>query len=1082
MEAPSPKPYPVVGHLPYLTVKGKAQPEILHDLVQDFDYDCVKLNIAGKTILLTANPDHVQQMVEDAGSFGKIVHDMTRGPFWAARQSAGKGLFTTSDMEEEWGIAHRVLISAFSMQGMKEAVPLAVEATLDAARVFENLGTSANVEIGGSMTGITFDVIGRFSCGLDFGTSKDPDIRYSHPFLLNMDTTLTTNTILGDAPYKARLPSSMMRSRKEAIRRQHEYVRKIIDDRRSGRQVAARPDLLSRMLEQTDPETGRKMEDDIMAANLITFFAAGHDSTSSLLTTAMFYISQYPEVEERLVAEINEVLPGEDDVPTYQDLKKFKYMTQVLKECLRLHPPAPGFLKRALKDGKIGSYNLMAGTQVLTSLAALHTNPAIWGPNAAKFDPEHFSPEAEAARHKYSWLPFSAGARACIGMQLSLTEARVALAILWKKFTFRLHKSARVYGDYSKVFFKLRDVQMTAHPRAAATCVVPRAPAAAILQEAESPITPKPQQPSGSSSNSNGQGVPPHGTSVNVYYGSNMGNCKGIAEQSAAAAKVYGFHPVLAPLDQAIGELPALAAAKGLALIVTSTYNGTPPDNARKFSKWAETSSDLSGLQVGVLGIGNSNWKTFQAFPRKVMADLKAASATSLLNHGEVDEEDDLESAVEQWSASFWTLALAAAGQKAPAANVTMTTASQGFTVTVTNCPSGATAMTHPANTSARTGTVLRTYDLASSDAAKRTRHVEIQLPKGVTYSHGDHLAVMPINSFDTVLRVAICLGVELDDIVMLGSAGGEELAHLPYNVPVNIRRLLLHHVDLSAALSHTFLTMAAEKARKPAEQAAILALADKNSDGADDMRLVQLLESFSSLKISLPDVLPLLPPMRQRYYSISSSPAGPCGPRVASITVGLVEGHSQIDNSHYQGLASGLLHNLMPGMPVDVFVASNDRFRLPVDPKAPVMMIGPGTGLAPFRGFLQELAANPREAPAALFFGCRSEAEYIYKTELEAAAMAGTLEHMSVAFSRAGPEKVYVQHKLWESRSAVWEMLKNGGYVYVCGDARHMAKDVDQTLVRIVQEVGAHSYESALEFVQGLTESDRYLQDVWAN
>ena len=871
-----------------------------------------------------------------------------------------------------------------------------------------------------------------------------------------------------------------MRSRKEAIRRQQEYVQKIIDDRRSGRQVAEQPDLLSRMLEQTDPETGRKMPDDMMAANLITFFAAGHDSTSSLLTTAMFYISQYPEVEERLVAEINEVLPGEDDLPTYQDLKKLKYMTQVLKECLRLHPPAPGFLKRAIKDGKLGSYNLKDGTQVLTSLAALHTNPAVWGPNATKFDPGHFSPEAEAARHKYSWLPFSAGPRACIGMQLSLTEARVALAILWKKFTFRLHKSARVYGDYSKVFFKLRDVQMTVHPRVAISCVVPHAPAAAFSPQAESLIS-KPQQSPTRSDSNHGPCVPSHGTSVNVYYGSNMGNCKGIAEQFAAAAKAHGFDPVLAPLDQAIDELPALAAAEGLALVVTSTYNGTPPDNARKFSKWAETSPNLSGLQVGVLGIGNSNWKTFQAFPRKVMADLKAAGATALLSHGEVDEEDDLESAVQQWSGAFWKLALAAAGQDASSAAVTMMTTSRSFKVTVTDCPPGTTATTHPANASACTGTVLRTYDLANAEAAKPTRHVEIQLPKGVTYSHGDHLAVMPRNPFDIVLRVAVRLGVDLDDIVMLSSAGGEELAHLPYNTAVNVRELLLRHVDLSAALSHAFLAMAAEHTGKPAEQAAILALSD-NESGMNDMRLVQLLESFSSLKLFLPDVLALLPPMKQRYYSISSSPAGPCGPRVASITVGLVEGDSPVDNSHYQGLASGLLHNLVPGMPVDVFVASNDRFRLPAEPNAPVIMIGPGTGLAPFRGFLQELVATPREAPAALFFGCRSEAEYIYKTELEAAAMTGTLELMSVAYSRAGPEKVYVQHKLWESRAAVWEMLKAGGYVYVCGDARNMAKDVDRTLVRIVQEVGEHSYDSALAFVQGLTESDRYLQDVWAN
>ena len=163
----------------------------------------------------------------------------------------------------------------------------------------------------------------------------------------------------------------------------------------------------------------------------------------------------------------------------------------------------------------------------------------------------------------------------------------------------------------------------------------------------------------------------------------------------------------------------------------------------------------------------------------------------------------------------------------------------------------------------------------------------------------------------------------------------------------VRIWSLMLHPAEeVVHHLSHTLFLLLCQNS-------------DKESSGLDDMRLVQqLLESFASLTLSLPDVLPLIPPMRQRYYSISSSPAGPCGPRVASIRVG---DDSPADNSHYQGLASGLLHNLMPGMPLDVSVASNDRFRLPVEPTAPVIMIGPGTGLAPFRGFLQELVATPR-------------------------------------------------------------------------------------------------------------------------
>eukprot|EP00192_Tetraselmis_astigmatica_P002117 CAMPEP_0117660210 /NCGR_PEP_ID=MMETSP0804-20121206/6847_1 /TAXON_ID=1074897 /ORGANISM="Tetraselmis astigmatica, Strain CCMP880" /LENGTH=1063 /DNA_ID=CAMNT_0005466925 /DNA_START=281 /DNA_END=3472 /DNA_ORIENTATION=- len=1055
-------------------------------LMGDYGYNCVALNIGSMSLVAHANPEMVQQLVEETDNFGKEVHEFTRGPFWSARQSVGKALFTASDSEPEWGIAHRILISAFSMQGMKGVVPVAVEVTRNTIRQFEALSSSEPFEAGGFMTGITFDVIGKFSCHLDFGTSRDLTIRDTHPFLKAMDVGLSTNVILGKSPSRAKWDRSMMRSRREAIHNQRTYVHNIIDERRSGKQVVDSPDLLSRMLTVADPETGAMMTDELIVNNLITFFIAGHDSTSSLLTTAMYYISQNPAVEDRMVAEIMEVLGPDGREPEYADLKKLKYMTQVLKECLRLHPPAPAFVKQAKRDCLLGGYKVKAGMQVATALGALHMKPSIWGENPEVFDPDRFSSEAEATRHRYSWLPFSAGPRACIGMQLSLTEARVTLAMLFRSFTFRLHKTATVRGDSSKLFFKLRDVYMTAHPRASAAAV-PRGLPAAIEQQQQPEAAATPEAVP--------TAVEAHGTPLGIFYGSNMGNCKGLAEQLAAAARLNGFTPTMATLDSATEWLQQPAEKPLLAVVVTSTYNGTPPDNARAFSKWAEAlpEGSLAGkLRFGVLGVGNSNWKSFQAFPRKVVADMAAAGAEALSPHGEADEEDDFDGVVSEFSSRFWAAAVEAAGLPAGAVPSAAgpTAAPLSFQLSISEAPAGKLVFTDPAHEAARTGTVLRTYDIVAREAgeevgAKPTRHVEVQLPRGVTYSHGDHLAVVPFNRFPTVLRVAQALGCDLTDVVVLNAAGGSgELGHLPYGSPVTVRLLLLRHVDLQAPLRPALIELVAAKATDPEEQAALQALTGAERSALNDLRLAQLLESFPSLagRLSLEEVLPLLPPVKQRYYSISSSPDGPNGPRVATVTVGLVEGSSQADGSTYTGLASGLLHSLLPGMPVDVFVASNDRFRLPADPKAPVIMVGPGTGLAPFRGFLQQLAARPREAPAALFFGCRGEADFLYQSELRAAAMDGTLELLSVAFSRAGPEKVYVQHKLWENRAAVWDMLEAGGYVYVCGDARHMAKDVDCMLVKIVQEVGGHSHEAAVGYVQSLTDSNRYLQDVWAN
>jgi sulfite reductase alpha subunit-like flavoprotein len=168
--------------------------------------------------------------------------------------------------------------------------------------------------------------------------------------------------------------------------------------------------------------------------------------------------------------------------------------------------------------------------------------------------------------------------------------------------------------------------------------------------------------------------------------------------------------------------------------------------------------------------------------------------------------------------------------------------------------------------------------------------------------------------------------------------------------------------------------------------------------------------------------------------------------------------------------------------------VAANDRFRLPQkDPSAPVLMIGPGTGVAPFRGFVQALEAEEGQRPATLFFGCRNEKDYLYRSELE----ASTKLELHTAFSRPitsdsttmSKKKEYVQDLLWKNRDQVWEMLQhNEAHIYICGDGRHMAKDVDNTLHRIAEESGKMSQSDAITFFETLQENDRYLQDVWCN
>ncbi len=249
---------------------------------------------------------------------------------------------------------------------------------------------------------------------------------------------------------------------------------------------------------------------------------------------------------------------------------------------------------------------------------------------------------------------------------------------------------------------------------------------------------------------------------------------------------------------------------------------------------------------------------------------------------------------------------------------------------------------------------------------------------------------------------------------------------------------------------------------------------------------------------MSLDKVLPTIAPMKKRYYSISSSPKNSKGSAhtIVSITVGLVEGtptvpsvgkHLVLDNcaqpplippEAFRGVCSGYLGNLRPGQLAEVNVVKNERFRLPQAPDTPVIMIVPGTGLAPFRGFVQELNAANDNRKAMLFFGCRNQGDYLYRSELESSESI----ELHVAFSRSDKPRQYVQDLMWKHRNSVWELVEAGAYIYVCGDGRHMAKDVDKTLCQIAATIGKMVESDAIGLFEQLQEEGRYLQDVWCN
>jgi cytochrome P450/NADPH-cytochrome P450 reductase len=248
---------------------------------------------------------------------------------------------------------------------------------------------------------------------------------------------------------------------------------------------------------------------------------------------------------------------------------------------------------------------------------------------------------------------------------------------------------------------------------------------------------------------------------------------------------------------------------------------------------------------------------------------------------------------------------------------------------------------------------------------------------------------------------------------------------------------------------------------------------------------LLDLLEEHPACELPFEVFLGLLPPLRPRYYSISSSPRA--FDRILSVTVGVVDGTHRCGNGRFRGVCSSYLQDKRRGEQVYGFIRdTRSPFRLPRSARTPIILVGPGTGIAPFRGFLQERAEQQRRGvevgPAILFFGCRHrDVDYLYREELEAFAQEGVAE-LHVAFSRDQPEKRYVQHLILEQAERVWQVIEGGGAIYVCGDAAAMAPAVRDAFATLYRRRNDSSPAEAETWLASLQESQRYLVDVWAS
>lgn len=363
---------------------------------------------------------------------------------------------------------------------------------------------------------------------------------------------------------------------------------------------------------------------------------------------------------------------------------------------------------------------------------------------------------------------------------------------------------------------------------------------------------------------------------------------------------------------------------------------------------------------------------------------------------------------------------------------------------------------------------LLRSQPLNRPGSAKDVRMVAFSLKgSGLSYEVGDALGVFPENDPELVEAIIEAIG-----------ARGDEWVPIPGGSSIHLYEALASHYVITR-VGDDFATLMAAHARIESEAATLRTLVEDDAEGVPaHWDVLDVLDQFPSARPPLSEMVGALAPLQPRLYSISSSLKA--FPDEVHLTVGVVR-YEQGGRSR-RGVASNFLaETLRPRIKASVFVHPSASFRLPSDGDAPVVMIGPGTGIAPFRAFLQDRAARGAKGRNWLFFGDqRSETDFLYRDEIEKYQADGLLTRLDLAFSRDQAEKVYVQHRIRESAAELWSWLEDGAYVYVCGDARRMALDVDFALREIVAEQGGMSADAAKEYLKTLSQSGRYQRDVY--
>lgn len=1060
------------------------------------------------------------------------------------KEVVGDGLFTAETANPKWAIAHRIVTPLFGTMRIRGMFDDMKDICEQMCLRWARFGPDEPLNVCDNMTKLTLDTIAL--CTIDYRfNSFYRENGATHPFAAAVVDVMTESFAQSNLPdfvnnyVRFRAMAKFKRQAAE-LRRQTE---ELIAARRQN--PVDRDDLLNAMLNAKDPKTGDGLSPESIVDNLLTFLIAGHETTSSLLSFCFYYLLENPDVLCKVQQEVDTVV-GSDTI-TVDHLSNMPYLEAVLRETLRLRDPGPGFYVKPLKDDVVaGKYAVKKDQPLFIVFDSVHRDESTYGADADEFRPERMLKDSFDKLPPCAWKPFGNGVRACVGRPFAMQQAMLAVAMVVHKFdlikdesyTLRYHVTMTVRPVGFNIKVRLRqgqratDLAMGLHqghgPEASAAASRP------FLKRLASEASDDAD----------------YGNQIVILYASNSSSCEALAYRLAAEATERGFG--IRAVDTANNAVDRMPVGSPV-VIITASYNGEPADDADEFVPWLKSldTNRLNGVKFAVFGngesscphhsalfscrppsdplelvlclvllhsclificfLGHRDWaNTLFVVPRLIDSELSRCGAQCITPMGVSDtcDSNDPFSDFERWIDEKLFQKLGTP---------------RGLGVMENGDGTGPReealqiSLGQPPRVTMRKGYVRAIVTEAhslSSPGVPEKRHLELLLPKDFDYKAGDHVYILPRNNSRDVVRALNFFGLGEDTLITIRNTARKLSLGLPLDAPIAATDLLGAYVELGRTATlknlHTLIDAAGHESRN-GSRASLLGLTASDRFRAEiqdkHVSILDLLERFPDIDLSLSSFLSMLVQLRPRAYSFSSAPDWK--PGYATLTYTVVDfadsttrgmnGHSKSKAAgedmvvHRHGLASGYLSSLGPGNSIYVSLHSaSPYFCLQKNNSLPVIMVGAGTGLAPFRAFLQErrLAAEDSKSklgPALLFFGCRGpRLDSLYSMEMEAYETMGIVQ-LRRAYSRdpsaTGAQGCrYVTEKLEKCRDEVIRLWMAGAQILVCG-GKKMANDVQDVLGPMLLETDQNRGETAAKTVvewRGGLDKWRYVEEVY--